>query len=208
MQITIAPSDIYSTTAEADLQRNVIAPISDGLALDATARLAAWLEAMRVGAAEIDLRVGMPSGYALSMRMNMDYREMVRRCIAFFAKRQVENARGDYERLFDEQIEASARALIEVRDNPYSKGGDRVKAASEFLDRAPKAPKATKQVDERKTIITIPMRELKNMQRALIEEGSEENVEVARLLDVTRSAIESGMEEGYGAQGSVEVEVV
>ena len=163
-------------------QAEEIVALGDGLPIDATARLAGWMDALRVGAAEIDVRCGMQAGYAFGLRLDPAYREFVRRCVKFFASRVVRQSDGRVTELFNSQIEPSVAALIEVRDNPYSKGGDRVKAAVEFLDRAPDAPKSTKQVDERSVRISIPVSELQNMQRALIEEGGEEELGVARLL--------------------------
>lgn len=169
------PKTEYQKAAE-------LGALADGLVLDPMGRLAAWMEALHVPAAEIDVRCGMPAGYVVMLRMDGDYRRMVRKCVRFLAEKAIEGKSGDVLGLFNEQIMPSVVTLMEVRDNPFSKDGDRVKAAVEFLDRAPDAPKVTKQTDERKVVITIPMRDLENMQKALMEEGSEEDVRIAGLL--------------------------
>lgn len=160
------------------LQANTI---GDGLALTSDERLCAMMEAMKMGIGEIEEQTGWPVSWIFSVRMKPEYREMTRRCGRLVAEQTVSNA-DNVEDLFNSQIKPSARALIEVRDDPFAKGGDKIKAATEFLNRAKDAPKAQQIAVETKTVIALPVSELQNMQRALIEEGSKEDLEVYDLL--------------------------
>jgi hypothetical protein len=153
-----------------------------GLTLEVGVQNAAWLDAMGLPVQEIEFSLGRPAGYVIGLRALPDYREFIRRCLQVKA-RAIVNGTTDIGEMFDGQIAPSAATLIEVRDNPFSKGGDRIKAATEFLNRAPAAPKSSKEVNENRTVIVLPVSELQNMQRALIEEGTVEDIETVNLLE-------------------------
>lgn len=185
-------------TSLQDAQEKV-AELGAGLRIGAEAKLAAWMQAMHVGVIEIEMALGMPAGAIYHLRNEPEYREMVGRCSRFIARQTVRQAASIPE-LFNGQIMPSAATLIEIRDNPYSKGSDRIKAASEFLDRAPDAPKARHEVEERKTVIMLPLQELQNMQQALLEEGTAEDIETYELI--------RGQDYNMVENGEIEVTVV
>jgi len=173
------PDAIYKMSKEEAVD------LGAGLLLDADAKLAAYMDAMHIPAAEIEARCGRPAGSLLKLRMNAAYQQMVARCVRWYAERQARLAaiEEDIDGFYDGQVAPSAITLMEIRDNPLNKAKDRAAAAVDFLNRAPKAPKATTNREERRTVITIPVSELRNMQRALIEEGSDEDVEIASLIE-------------------------
>lgn len=152
-----------------------------GLALSSDEKLCALLESMQLSPTDISLKTGWPIEWVLQMRRKLEYHEMVGRCVSLRAERMCEGV--GIEELFNAQVRPSARTLIEIRDNPFKKAGDRIKAAVEFLDRAPDAPKVQKLQEERKIVINLPVGELRNMQQALIEQGTEEDLEIAGILE-------------------------
>lgn len=189
-------------------------PVSEGIAaglqLSQLEQNAAWLDAYGMGAGEVERALGLTAGALASLRSKPQYREMVGRAVRLKALAVTEQA-GSVDELFNGQIRASAAALIEVRDNPYAKESARIKAAAEFLDRASKAPKVRKEMDERRTVIVLPASDLRNMQQALLEEGTAEDIETLELLKGIDYVDESGKgergegENGQGAKAGVEV---
>jgi len=156
--------------------------LAQGLGLSSDEAMLAMFESMRVPLLEIEKRTGWPSGWIYATRMKFEYQEMVRRCIELRAEVEVGETE-DIEELFNKQIRPSAKALIEVRDNPFGKGGDRIKAAEAFLNRASKAPKSKTVQEQHRTVIELPLEEFREMQRALLEEGSRESEEVLQLVE-------------------------
>lgn len=152
-----------------------------GMALSHDVMLASWLTAMQVPVLEIEMQLGMPAGWVYGLKQRGEFREAVRRCVRYMAERKAEEAQ-DIDELFNKQVVPSALTLMEIRDNPFTKDADRLKAATEFLDRAASAPKATKQVDERRVVIALPASEFRNMQQALLDSGEPEDIEVYNLL--------------------------
>ena len=163
--------------------------LASDLSLPQDAILCAWFEAFGMKPAEIEVELSRPAGSVMTLRRTPDYQILLMRCISYVTRKRTGSARNP-EELFNNEIVASAQALIEVRDSPFSKGGERIKAAVAFLDRAPKAPKVRKEIDERSIVISIPLSELQNMQQALLEEGSGEDNAIHDLLKGTDYTIE------------------
>jgi len=157
--------------------------LAEGLDISQQVQMVAWMEASRMPVWAIEQAMGLAQGSILTIKAkNPHYRIFLERCIRVRAQVTVQAADGDIDGLFNDQIEASAATLMEVRDNPFESGNTRMKAANAFLDRASKAPKVRKEVEERRTIISIPVNELKTMQQALLEEGTDEDNEILDLL--------------------------
>jgi len=157
--------------------------LAEGLDISQQVQMVAWMEASRMPVWAIEQAIGLAQGSILTIKAkNPHYRIFLERCIRVRAQVTVQAADGDIDGLFNDQIEASAATLMEVRDNPFESGNTRMKAANAFLDRASKAPKVRKEVEERRTIISIPVNELKTMQQALLEEGTDEDNEILDLL--------------------------
>jgi hypothetical protein len=150
--------------------------------LDYNARFAALMEASGFRVREIDEKLGKKPGYVYRLRQKEEYREAVREYHAEIARKYVEKST-DLVGLFNEQIGPSVATLIEVRDNRESKAGDRIKASREFLDRAPLAPKARREMDEKHLVISIPVSTMEGMKRALLEEGTVEDKEILELVE-------------------------
>lgn len=161
---------------------DAIGELGSDLQIDYTAKLAAWLEALGVKPLTISARLGQARSYVYNLRTKAHYREMLRRCHTFIARHIVSSAT-DIDKLFNDQIGPSVATMIEIRDNPLEKGQTRLKAATEFLDRAPLGPKSRREVDERRTIIQIPVSALQTMQSALIETGNAEDREIHDLIE-------------------------
>ncbi len=156
--------------------------LAEGLGLNMNARICASLEAMGMGPAEIEIRTGLSMLFVMGCRNNLNYRELVRRCVEYQAK---DKAKYDkpIDEIFNDQILPSVTTLIELRDNPYMKGGVRLKAAQTFLDRAPEAPKSTRNVEERSLKLTIPAQEALEMLRALKDSGSRDDLDLIELME-------------------------
>jgi hypothetical protein len=150
--------------------------------------------------------VGRSSAWLTGVRAKPEYQETVRRTVAVIAKRVVDGA-VDVEELFNNEIRPSVETLVEVRDNPFEKAGDRVKAANSLIDHAPKAP--AKKVESRnETILRIPVQQMQTMRQALIEEGQNDLVELLEGRDFkeVKKEEEEGQGKG-GGKGEVEIEV-
>jgi len=132
----------------------------------------------------IEERLHRPPGFITTLRSNPKFRVILRNCVELRAQSAMANAENP-EDLLDSQINDSIGALMQVRDDPFERGSSRVKAAEGILNRAPKAPKVRKEVEQQRTIITLPVSTLQNMQQALLEEGSEQDLETIELLEGT-----------------------
>lgn len=130
----------------------------------------------------IEQALGLPPGTVLSQRADSAYRDFVQVCVRERSRAIIFSGNEDPEDVLNDQVLDNIATMVEIRDNPFEKGQTRMKAAQDLLDRAPKAPKAKREVEERKTIISIPINELQIMQRALIEEGTDEDKEIIDLL--------------------------
>jgi len=177
--------------------------ISEGLDLSLEAHTVAWLDSRGMPIWALESSLGLGIGSVMTMRSNANYREFILRCIKVRSESTVASADGDIDGLFNDQIDRSVRTLMEVRDNPYEKGSVRMKASVEFLDRASKAPKAKREVEERRTIISIPVSELRTMQQALIDEGSDGDKEILELLEGVD--FKSGDDVEGGGDGEIEI---
>lgn len=167
---------------------------------------AAWMLTVGLSADQIEEALNLPPGYVATLRSNGKFRVILRRCLELKAQSAVANA-ADPEELFNSQILDSALALMNVRDDPFERGSSRVKAAKEFLDRAPKAPKVRKEIEQHQTIITLPISALQNMQRALLEEGSPRDLETIELLEGADYIVDNRGDNG-GREGQISVERV
>jgi len=183
--------------------------IAGGLEADATMINAAWLDAFGMRMEVVEMTLGLPPGSLLNYRNMPQYRELVSRCLEVKASMLVERANGDVDALFNSQIAPSTATLIQLRDNPYETGNVRLKAAQDFLNRAPDAPKMRKEVEERRTVISIPIGELRNMQQALLEEGTPEDLETVNLLENVDFTVNNGGGNGEnGSEDEQRVEIV
>jgi hypothetical protein len=124
----------------------------------------------------------MKSGYVWRLKQREEYRELVGEFHAEIARKYVENST-DMVGLFNEQIGPSVATMIEIRDNRGEKAGDRLKASKEFLDRAPEAPKARREMESQGIVISIPISTMDGMKQALLEEGTKEDKEILELVE-------------------------
>lgn len=145
----------------------------------------AWMDALGVSTGYIEAQLKLDPGTVTTMRINLEYQAILRNCLRVKADMIVKQSGGDIEALFNDQIGPSVSTMIQIRDNPIESGKTRLQAAKDFLDRAPDAPKVRKELDSRQTTISIPVSELRNMQQALIEEGSQEDLDTVELLEGT-----------------------
>jgi hypothetical protein len=97
--------------------------------------------------------------------------------------------------LFDQEIRPSVATLIEVRDDPFGKGGDRVKAALGLLDRAPSAPRA-KETKEVQRFLLIPISQMRAIKAALSDEGEGEMIELVEGRDFTAEEAKAEADSG------------
>ena len=155
------------------------------LMLEPEQQLAAWMEAEGIEPFEIDVQIGQSAGFTISQRESRSYLEAVRRLVVWKAEVEADEqvARGGIEELYNAQIVPSAKVLMSIRDNPLERAKDRIAAAKEFLDKAREAPKKQREEGDGRTVIVLPVTELKGMQQALIESGEVEDREVYELLE-------------------------
>ena len=181
--------------------------LAEGLDISPQVQTVAWMEASRIPPWAIEQALGLSQGSVLTIKAkNPNYRLFLERCLRIRSQVLVQEADGDIEGLFNDQIAASAATLMEVRDNPFESGNTRMKAANAFLDRASKAPKVRREVEERRTVISIPVNELKTMQQALLEEGTDEDNEILDLLKGVD--YKSDGDDGDGKNGKKEIKVI
>lgn len=169
-----APVDPTQTEIERIQEESTLQPFQMQIAL---------LDACGVKPAAIQARFGLGSQYVYNIRFqNSEYRRVVMEFRRLISRKIVEEV-SDIDELFNRQIEPSAATLIEVRDNTWAKDGDRIKAALAILDRAPKAPKATQQVESRSLSVQIPISAMKEMKGVLSETGLREDRELIELIE-------------------------
>jgi len=144
----------------------------------------AWLDALGLKPEDIEKQLDLHPYTVYSIRANPVYQSMLKACLKMKASLQIAAYEGDIEGLFNDQIGPSVATLIEIRDNPTARETARLRAAEQFLDRASKAPKVKTEVNEHRTVITLPISEMQNMQRALLEAGGEDALETAALVDL------------------------
>ena len=177
--------------------------------LDYSARLAALLEASGFRPKEIESKLGKSHGYVYQLRQKVEYRDLVGENHAEIARRYVDGA-ADVVGLFNEQIRPSVATLIEVRDNRAEKASDRLKASKEFLDRAPEAPKARREMESQGIVISIPVSTMDGMKKALLEEGTVEDLEILELVEGKDWETKEEEKEisGVGELGTEKVEMI
>jgi hypothetical protein len=130
------------------------------------------------------------------MRSNNDeYRRVVSQLHSLVAIRIVDHV-SNVDDLFNMQIGPSAATLISIRDNLWAKDSDRIKASLAFLDRATKAPKAQQISENRSVVINLPVKVMEEMRVALEQEGSQESIDVIKMMD--------GLEKGEKFEGEGE----
>lgn len=170
---------------------------------------AVWMTVIGLTPEEIEEQLGQPPGYVATLRSKPSFRIILKRCLELKAQSLCESGRDPVE-LYNSQILASAGAIIQIRDNPFATDTARLKAAEHFTDRAPKAPKVRREVEQHQTIITLPVSALRDMQQALLEEGSPQDLETIELLEgagYTVSESDNGGN-GNGKEDQIEVERV
>ena len=154
----------------------------------------------------IEERLNRPPGFITTLRSNPKFRVILKNCIELRAQSVTADA-DNPEELLDSQINDSIGALMQVRDDPFEKGSSRVKAAEGILNRAPAAPKPRKEVEQTRRIIALPVSALQNMQQALLEEGSKQDLETIELLEGTDYNIrDSEIESVVSEEGEIVVE--
>ena len=141
-----------------------------------------WMTVLGLPEDEIEAFLKRPPGYVATLRVGMAFRVMLKSCLELKAKNDVMQISDPIE-LYNSQILKSASTIMQLRDSPFTNDTTRLKAAEHFTDRAPKAPKVRKEVQQNQTIITLPISELRNMQQALLEEGSPADLEIIELLE-------------------------
>ena len=168
---------------------------------------AVWMTVIGLTPEEIEEQLGQPAGYVATLRSKVSFRIILKRCLELKAQSLCESARDPIE-LYNSQVLPSASAIMQIRDNPFATDTARLKAAEHFTDRAPKAPKVRKEIEQHQTIITLPVSALRDMQQALLEEGSPQDLETIELLEgagYTVSESDNGGN-GNGKEDQIEVE--
>jgi hypothetical protein len=133
----------------------------------------------------------------LKLREKPAYRELVRRTIRGIAERVTDEAENIGE-MFNSQIKSSVVTLAEIRDNPFAKEGDRIKAANSLLDRATQVPRpkdAEKMNDFLK--LMVPVQQMQAINSALQESGE------TKLIDLMQNG-EGDSWEYEGGEGEEE----
>jgi len=138
---------------------------------------------------ELAEHFGRSQPWLLSVRGKPEYQFLVKDMLRQIANRVTQDA-ADATMLFDQEIRPSVATLIEVRDDPFGKGGDRVKAALGLLDRAPSAPRA-KETKEVQRVLSIPISQMRAIKAALSDEGEGEMIELVEGRDFTAEAAEA-----------------
>lgn len=162
--------------------RDTITEISDGTSLNSTQMMAAILEASGVKPMDIYTRLGMSPQWLYNLRYsNEEYRLVVKQLRAEITTSIVEQV-VDVNDLFNGQIKKSVATVISIRDDLMAKDSDRLKASFGLLDRAPAAPKVTQIAENRNVVISLPVKTMAEMQKALEEDGGSESLEVVEMM--------------------------
>lgn len=173
-----------------------IVEISQEAGLSPIQLQAALLDACGVPPKEIAAKFGKGNQYVYQLRQTSpEYKRVVQEFYKVVAAKIVAEV-GDIDELFNRQIGPSVATLVEVRDSAFAKDADRLKAATEFLNRASKAPKATQNVESRGISIQIPISAMKDMQMVLGQTGSAEDRALIEMLEGSRGAFEVPEEGG------------
>jgi len=186
---------VESGRGDGEQVRGSLAPAEDADRQDAVARIAAGstltnaqlqaalLDACGAPPAAISAKLGKGEQYVYQLRYtNEEYKRVVGEFGRVVAQRIVDEV-SDVDELFNRQIGPSAACLISVRDSPFAKDADRIKASLAFLDRASRAPKATANSEVRSTVIQIPLASMREMRKVLGETGTAVDRELLALLE-------------------------
>lgn len=150
--------------------------------------IAALLLASGAKATDVARRLGKNKSYVYQTGYtNPEFKQVVKQLRAIVAHRLVDQV-SDVSDLFDLQIRPSASTLMGIRDDIFAKDSDRIKASLAFLDRAPRAPKSTQQVDSRSVTVQIPLSDMQNMQQALKDVGDSEDGEIIDIMSEMQSS--------------------
>jgi hypothetical protein len=139
--------------------------------------------------------LGKSESWYAELKEKPAYRELVRRTVRKIAERNIDEAENVPE-MFNSQIRSNVVTLAEIRDNPFAKEGDRIKAATVLLDKAPKTPRPneTGNVDDFLKLI-MPVQQMGAINAALKETGN------TRLIEMMKKG-----EGGYGVEETKEGE--
>jgi hypothetical protein len=117
----------------------------------------------------------------LKLREKPAYRELVRRTIRGIAERVTDEAENIGE-MFNSQIKSSVVTLAEIRDNPFAKEGDRIKAANSLLDRATQVPRPKDAENMNDFLkLMVPVQQMQAINSALQESGE------TKLIDLMQN---------------------
>jgi len=129
------------------------------------------------------------------LRGRPEYQDQVRAILQVIANQMVRAAGGIAE-AFNQEILPSIATLREIRDNAFEKAGDRIKASTVLIDHAPEAPRAGSAVDDSRTLrISFPVQQIKNLEKALLDEDEGDLVELLKGRDFDEVPNEG--EEGF-----------
>ena len=169
--------------ADGNSRQDAVEKIAANSTLTNAQLQAALLDACGVPANAIAAKLGKGNQYVYNLRFqNDEYRRVVQEFGLLVARRIVDEVT-DVDELFNRQIGPSAATLIAVRDSPFAKDADRIKASLAFLDRASKAPKATANSEVRSTVIQIPLSSMREMRKVLGETGRVDDRELLALIE-------------------------
>ena len=160
-----------------------VAAIASASTLSNAQLQAALLDACGAPPGAIAEKLGKGPQYVYQLRYtNDEYKRVVQEFGRLVANRIVDEV-VDVDELFNRQIGPSAATLIAVRDDPFSKDADKIKASLAFLDRASRAPKATQNSEVRSTVIQIPLASMREMRKVLGETGRVDDRELLALIE-------------------------
>lgn len=125
---------------------------------------------------EIAEHFNRPAAWIYKLREKQLYKDLVKATLAQIAERITREA-ADFTQMFDQQIQPSVRTLAEIRDNPFAKDSDRLKAATTLIDRAPSAPKV-KAPEAAQSILSLPVVQMKMIKEALVDSDEGDLVEL------------------------------
>jgi hypothetical protein len=178
--------------APTDDRESAIAQVAADSSLSNAQLQAALLDACGAPPLAIAEKLGKGSQYVYQLRYtNDEYKRVVGEFGRVVANRIVEEV-ADVDELFNRQIGPSAATLIAVRDSPFAKDADKIKASLAFLDRASKAPKATSNSEVRATVIQIPLAAMREMRKVLTETGEAGDQELLALIEPVEQAVQVG----------------
>lgn len=130
---------------------------------------------------EISKGVGIERSQLAKIRRDPSYQMLVRATLMEVSNRVVEGI-ADLAALLNSQVRRSIGTLVEIRDNPFAKDSDRLKAATTLIDRAPAVPRI-KEKQAASLILSLPVQQMQTINQALLEEGQGELVEMLKGED-------------------------